>query len=458
VPELSEDKLLEDLQAKRSSRRERRIFNKRTTFFSVFALILFAILAIMVLRTRRTAPPPRVPAEQVEHWKELAARLMAKGLPAQAMRYYERYLEGADLKPEERANVSYIIGDLAVKAGQYEDALVWLNGADLWGAPNDIRSEVDRLQRLCFERLGRSFDADYQLASSASLDAQDASPRGAVVAKLGSEKITMGDIDDAIMSLPKSVREIYSKPEKKAEFIQQYISNRVLHRKAKSLGYDRDPKVRKQIEAISTGVVVQAFVKKEIQDKVEVTDTELDLFYKVHQGQFGEPAQARLAHILVGEEKEAADLIVKLKADADFAELAKEHSKDGDSRGNGGEISNWLSEGGALPPIPQAGGLSEAVFPLKAGDLCETPIQSSRGFHVVKVLQKKDARVKPLSEIRQRVEALYRMQKQEEILAKMLKEDQEKLKLEVFPEAMAADAPVVKVSPKDASVKIQQPK
>lgn len=452
MTEFSEDEMLEKLRSRQRSRSERRVFNKRTTFLSVFALVLFAILAILILRSQPRPETRRASAGQVEHYKRLADQLKIKGLPEQAMRYYEKYLESADLQAPERANVSYLVAELAVTAGRYEQALVWLNSAELWGATDAVQAEVGRLQRLCFERLGRSFDADYQLAASASLDAAPGSPRGAIVAAIGSEKVTMGEIDDAIQALPKFVRDQYSTPAKKPEFIQQYVNTRILCRKAKNLGYDKEPGARKLIEAAASDIVVRAFLKKEVQDKVEVTDSELKLYHQVNQARYAEPGQVRLAHILVGTEKEATDLIAKVKAGADFADLAKQHSKDSDTRTNGGEIPGWLTQRGALPAMPDATGLSQAVFELKPGDFCQSPVKSGRGWHVVKVIQKKDGRAKPLAEVRKQVDAAYRAEKQQEILERMLKDAHKELQVQLFPEAMVEDAAKAQPSPKKLRV------
>lgn len=440
MADLSREQMIEALQAKREvAAGPRPVSTRAAAVFSVCGLAMFVALALIIVHVGRPAPPS-APAAEVEHLKTVADRLKVQGLPAQALRYYERYLAAADIPPGERANVSFLAAELAVTIGRYEEALAWLASAEAWGPAESVKGDVARLQRLCFERLGRSADADYQLAASASLDA-DANPRGAVVAKIGSERITMGDVDDALQALPKRVQDVYSKPGKKAEFIQHYVNNRILLRKAKNLGYDKDPEVRKQVETAQTELVVGAFLKKEIQDKVQVTDSELELFYKVNQDRYREPGRARIAHILVPDEKTAAGLVEKALAGADFADLAKEHSKDGDTRGSGGEAPGWLVQGGALAPLPKAEGLSEAMFALEPGALCPKPIKSARGWHAVKLLQKSPARVKPLSEVKEQVQAAYRSQKQQEALVRLLGEAQEQLKVQIFPAALAADAP-----------------
>lgn len=442
MEELSREQLLEDLQARRSrAQRERGVFNKRTTFLSLGALLLFAALAALILSTRPGAPAAARPSARVEHFKRVADRLKAQGVRGQAMRYYERYLDEADLPTTERVNVCYVLAELAAEDGRYEEALAWLARAEQGGPEDSLKDDVARLQRLCFERLGRPLDADYQLAAAASLDGAAGDPRAKPVAVVAGETITMGDIDDAIQALPKAERDLFAKPENKAAFVQSYVLKRILLRKAERLGYDRDPRVRQRAEDVLAELVVQAFIEKEVRDKIDVTESELNLYYQVHQADYGEPAQVRLAHILVATEKAAAELIAKIKAGADFADVAKQQSKDTDTKDRGGEIAAWLSQGGRLPELPQTDGLSEAVFTLKPGDVAAAPVKSARGFHVVKVLQRKDARVKPLSEVRKHVEAAYRGQKQQEMLAKLLKEAREQLKVQMFPEAMPAGVP-----------------
>ncbi len=453
MPELSRDQLLEDLQAKRAAgERGQRIFTKRTAFFSACVLVMFGMLVALLVR-RPTAPTRAAPADRVAHLKRVADRLKVQSLPGPAMRYYARYLDAADIPPAERANVCYIIADLAVQAGRYEDALGWLASAEQWGPADSLKPEVGKLQRLCFERLGRPLDADYQLASTAALDRVDGNPRGAVVAMIGKEKITMGDIDDAIQALPKYARDLYSKPGRKLQFVQQYVNTRILYRKAQNLGFDKKPQVRKRAEAALADLVVQAFLQEEVRSKVQVSDSELKLYYQVHQTNYGEPAQVRLAHIVVGSQKLAAELIGQLKAGADFATLAKQHSKDSATKDSGGEIPGWIAQGQGTPAMPGAKGLDDAVLALKPGDVAATPVKSQRGFHVVKLIQKKDARIKPLSEVRKQVEAAYRAQKEQERLGQVLKDAHKQLNVQIFLEALATDAPADSAAPKKVQVK-----
>ena len=88
--------------------------------------------------------------------------------------------------------------------------------------------------------------------------------------------------------------------------------------------------------------------------------------------------QFKTRHILVETEAEANDIVAQLKKGADFAELARKHSKDASSAANGGELG-WVTRGSFVPEFEQA------VFDER--NALNTPIivKSQYGFHVIEI-------------------------------------------------------------------------
>jgi peptidyl-prolyl cis-trans isomerase C len=82
-------------------------------------------------------------------------------------------------------------------------------------------------------------------------------------------------------------------------------------------------------------------------------------------------------HILVENEAEAKDIIVKLNAGGKFEELAKV-SKDPGSKDKGGEL-DWAAPGNYVRPF------SEALVKLEKGKITETPVRSDYGWHVIRL-------------------------------------------------------------------------
>ena len=85
----------------------------------------------------------------------------------------------------------------------------------------------------------------------------------------------------------------------------------------------------------------------------------------------------KVSHILVSTEKEAKDIITQLADGADFAALAKEHSKDPGTAANGGELGYQRSEAYVQE-------FKDAIENLEVGKISE-PVKTQFGYHVIKV-------------------------------------------------------------------------
>ena len=65
-----------------------------------------------------------------------------------------------------------------------------------------------------------------------------------VVARIGQDPITLRELDEAIDTLPAWMRETLQDSARKEAFLQQYVAEELLVRKAKKLEMDKDPQVR----------------------------------------------------------------------------------------------------------------------------------------------------------------------------------------------------------------------
>ncbi len=123
-------------------------------------------------------------------------------------------------------------------------------------------------------------------------------------------------------------------------------------------------------ENIRLNLLVEDAVKKD----ATFTDEEINAAYEAYQ------PTVTAAHILVSEEEVATDLIERVNNGEDFGELAMEFSEDDGSAQQGGEVS--FSTGEMVPEF------EEAALALDEGELTQEPVQSSYGFHIIKMIDK----------------------------------------------------------------------
>jgi len=152
-----------------------------------------------------------------------------------------------------------------------------------------------------------------------------------------------------------------------------------------------------------------------LMDRVSVSDEEIRRYYEEHKDLYSTPEERRVAHILISsseEGEEAAEakaekVYQELQQGGDFAALAKRYSDDPGSADQGGDLG--YIEKGMLDPQ-----FDEVAFSLPEGEVSE-PVRTEFGYHIIKVLEVKPAKVKPLSEVRDEIARELKREKAEKL-------------------------------------------
>jgi peptidyl-prolyl cis-trans isomerase C len=132
-------------------------------------------------------------------------------------------------------------------------------------------------------------------------------------------------------------------------------------------------------------------------------------YYETHKAEFSKPAQVRLLQIVVAKEDEAMRLRDKIKAGASFAEMAKRYGTSPDAN-KGGEVG-YIGKG-VVPAF-------DAAFNLQIGQLSSV-VKSNYGFHIMKILDKKNAAILTFSQAKPQILKKLAAQKQQEDFDKWL--------------------------------------
>jgi peptidyl-prolyl cis-trans isomerase D len=149
-----------------------------------------------------------------------------------------------------------------------------------------------------------------------------------------------------------------------------------------------------------------SYIELELDDLlplIEVNDDELLQYYEQNLIDYRTEEERQAAHILFesAEEDEtiaakAEDLLVKIQAGEDFAELAKTFSSDTFSAENGGDLG-WFSKGIMDPAF------EDAAFALTNKGDVSAVVKSEFGYHIIKLTDVKPEQVDSFENVKEEI-------------------------------------------------------
>jgi peptidyl-prolyl cis-trans isomerase D len=168
-----------------------------------------------------------------------------------------------------------------------------------------------------------------------------------------------------------------------------------------------------------------------LEAQTQVTPDDLRSYYNQHRDDFRESEQVNVRHILIktpprgadgkpdqkgveAARAKAEDILKQLKAGAKFEDLAKKYSEDPGSASNGGSLG-WIGRGRTVPEF------EKSAFSLPKGGTSDL-VQSSYGFHIIHVDDKKEASLKTLDEVKAQIEPILKQQKVAQVADRQARE------------------------------------
>jgi parvulin-like peptidyl-prolyl isomerase len=161
---------------------------------------------------------------------------------------------------------------------------------------------------------------------------------------------------------------------------------------ALSQGHTSVPELKERTRGLLT---IEKLFQEHVYTRVALTEEELRRYYEEHAAEFREPEQVHAAQIVVKGLDEARRIQGYLRGGKKFADLARKYSLSPDAK-VGGDLGFFAQ--GTMPPEFDA-----VLFKLSEGEVSDV-VTTEYGFHLFKLLDKRAARKKDLSEVRAQVE------------------------------------------------------
>jgi peptidyl-prolyl cis-trans isomerase C len=140
-----------------------------------------------------------------------------------------------------------------------------------------------------------------------------------------------------------------------------------------------------------------------------ISDADAKKFYENQVGSLKSDEEVRARHILVVGKDKAREVYEKLAHGSDFAQLAREYSKDPGSKDQGGDLG-FFGRGQMVPQF------EEAAFRLKKGEVSE-PFESQFGWHIVRLDDRRQRSAPAFEAVKERVVASMIHKKAQQVAA-----------------------------------------
>ncbi|HET6391098.1 peptidylprolyl isomerase [Hyphomicrobium sp.] len=195
-----------------------------------------------------------------------------------------------------------------------------------------------------------------------------------VIATIDGKPITEGDLAVAESEIGSDMGTMPAE-QKRMSLLEFLIDNQLFAEAAEAEKLNQGSDFETRLNYLKRRALRELYFDKVI--KASVTDADARKIYDDQVKLLKPEEEVSARHILVATEDEAKALKDKLAKGADFAELAKENSKDPGSKDDGGNLG-YFGHGQMVPQF------EEIVFKLKKGEVSD-PVKTQFGWHLVKL-------------------------------------------------------------------------
>lgn len=182
--------------------------------------------------------------------------------------------------------------------------------------------------------------------------------------------ISLADLKSAIDKLPRNRSDDLKSRERRVEYLQEFLDEKLKILDAISRKLDTDATLLKSVEEYQGQRMVQRLIEIEVDEKISYTDQELRAYYETHKNDYWAKAESHATCISLPSNRRAQQVLDQIKNGRDIKELAVELSRNGELRGPGDTESDpGKTRLFAQTDYPRWRKFVDAVFALEIGEM-----------------------------------------------------------------------------------------
>jgi peptidyl-prolyl cis-trans isomerase C len=252
-----------------------------------------------------------------------------------------------------------------------------------------------------------------------------------VVARIDGHPITRAEFDRHLARQSPFVQARYASPERRRELLANLVRFEVMAREAAKRGYGRDPDVVRFVKQRA----IEEMIAKELDGSFkpeDVPEAELQPYYQAHPELFTQKEAVRVSQVLVKDPETAARIAAQARAlaprdEKGFRKLVEQHSIDEDSKQRGGDLT-FLEKDDRNHPAT----VIEAAYALDQIGQVSDPVETDKGFHVLRLTQKRLGFLRPFEDVKRQVRTLVYQERRAKKVDEWVQQMRGRVKIEVF--------------------------
>ncbi len=229
---------------------------------------------------------------------------------------------------------------------------------------------------------------------------------GPLLAQVDSWRIGLDDFDkrlEALAPLAKQQKVDINDYDFKSKVLQELVRTVLLAELAEDRGLDKEKDVINALSQYKQTLLAQKVISDATKD-IDITDVEIENFYDQNKDYFKKPAEIRAREIVVNDKNTANGLYIRILQGESVSSLAKQYSR-AKSAYKGGDLG-YISYSKDKPKK-----FWEIISALDKGELSSVFKGEDGKYYIVKVEDKKEGRVTPLSDIKEDIRNVLKVDK-----------------------------------------------
>jgi len=206
------------------------------------------------------------------------------------------------------------------------------------------------------------------------------------------------------------------------DFLENYVIPReVLYQEATKSGLDKNKEIVAKVEDARRAILIDALLEEVLRKKGEVSEEEIQRYYKENPTLFTEPQEVKIRQIVVNTEPALKEVVSKLSQGESFEKLASTYNI-GKFKEDGGNLG-YIRRGQLASPFAQ---FEEAAFSLKKrGEISEV-VSTPYGYHILRLEDLRGKTVKPLNRVKESIRFFLQPKKKQEAYLEYVREAKSK--------------------------------